>query len=74
MGLPIGMDIEGKPLLQAFENLPKPNYIDSWEEIEGDCGMHPVDIQRDPIAEQAAMNQLIELGYIEKPDERLNFR
>ncbi len=70
--LPIGRDMPGKPLLQAFEETLEISYVDSWEEIEGECGMHPKDIQRDPIAEQAAMQQLIELGYIEKPDENVS--
>lgn len=68
-GLPIGRDMEGKPLIQSFEDTPEPDYIDSWEEIEGEAGMHPKELQRDPIAEKAAMDQLIELGYIEKPGE-----
>ncbi len=70
-GLPIGKDMEGKPLIQSFEKQPEPNYIDSWEDVEGECGMHAKDLQRDPIAEKAAMDQLIELGYIEKPDENV---
>ena len=69
--LPIGKDMPGKPLVQAFEKFPELQFIDSWEEIEGESGMHPKDIQRDPIAEQAAMQQLIELGYIQKPNENV---
>lgn len=64
-GLPIGKDMDGKPLLQAFkENVP-PEFIDSWENVPGDCGMHPSDLQQDPWAAQEAMQQLIELGYVE---------
>ena len=70
-GLPIGKDMEGKPLVQSFDEPPKPEYIDSWEDLEGECGMHPKDLQRDPIAEKAAMDQLIELGYIEKPEANI---
>jgi len=70
-GLPIGKDMAGKPLIQLFGKQPTPDYIDSWEEIDGDCGMHPKEMQRDPIAEKAAMDQLIELGYIEEPDENI---
>lgn len=69
--LPIGRDMEGKPLLDIFEETPTCGYVDSWEEIEGECGMHSKDIQRDPIAEYAAMQQLVELGYIEKPEENI---
>lgn len=70
-GLPVGRDMGGKPLLQAFEKIPEVQYVESWEEIEGASGMHPDDVKRDPIAEQAAMDQLIELGYIDKPDENV---
>lgn len=68
-GLPIGKDMDGKPLLHAFKEEIKPDYIDSWENVPGECGMHPSDIQEDPWAAQEAMNQLIELGYVEAPGE-----
>jgi len=73
-GLPVGKDMEGKPLVQSFEEPPRFDYIDSWEEIEGECGMHPKELRRDPIAEKIAMDQLIELEYIEKPDENVEKR
>lgn len=68
-GLPIGKDMDGKPLLQAFSEAVTPDYIDSWENVPGECGMHPADLQEDPWAAQEAMNQLIELGYVEAPGE-----
>ncbi|MDF2438120.1 MAG: hypothetical protein K0Q95_2496 [Bacteroidota bacterium] len=68
-GLPLGKDMDGKPLLQAFKEDVKPEYIESWESVPGECGMHPADIQEDPWAAQEAMNQLIELGYVEAPGE-----
>src|SRR5690606_1345732 len=46
-------------------------YIDSWENVVGDFGMSKEGIVADPLSEQAAMEQLIELGYIDKPDEDL---
>ncbi len=70
-GLPIGKDMEGKPLIQSFEETSEPEYIDSWEEVEGESGMHPKEKLRDPIAEKIAMDQLIELGYIERPGENV---
>lgn len=73
-GLPQGTDMPGKSLIQSFSNPPDVEFIDTWEEVEGECGMHPADVQRDPIAEQAAMDQLIELGYIEKPDENVEIQ
>lgn len=70
-GLPIGRDMDGKPLLQAFKESITPDFIDSWETVAGDCGMHPPDLQEDPWAAQEAMNQLVELGYVEAPGEDL---
>lgn len=66
-GLPIGKDMDGKPLLQAFSETVKPDLIDSWEQVAGDSGMHPPDVQQDPWAAKEAMDQLIELGYVEAP-------
>lgn len=68
-GLPIGKDMDGKPLLQAFKEEIKPDYIDSWENVPGECGMHPADVQEDPWAAKEAMDQLVELGYVEAPGE-----
>ena len=70
-GLPIGENMEGKPLLQIFENKTTPSYIKDWEKVEGDFGMHSKTIVDDPWAEQEAMQQLIELGYIDAPDENI---
>ncbi|MDQ3046446.1 MAG: alkaline phosphatase family protein [Bacteroidota bacterium] len=67
-GLPSGKDMDGKVLVQAFEEEIKPEYIDSWESVIGDSGEHPEDIKEDPLAAQEAMRQLIDLGYIEKPE------
>ncbi|MBN2102429.1 alkaline phosphatase family protein [bacterium] len=68
-GLPTGRDMDGHTLVQAFKKPFVPEMIDSWEKVEGDAGMHPVDLQEDPWAAQEAMQQLIALGYIEKPDK-----
>jgi len=72
--LPIGKDMDGKPLLQLFENKVTPTYIDSWELVEGECGMHPKNLQVDPWATQEAMKQLVELGYVEAPGENKQVR
>lgn len=67
--LPTGMDMDGKPLLHCFENMPEMETITSWEDIEGECGMHPPDSQLDSAQSAEAIKQLVELGYIEEPDE-----
>lgn len=70
-GLPVGENMEGKPLVQAFEKPVQIRTIKDWEKEEGDCGMHSQDLQEDPWAAQEAMQQLVELGYIEAPDENI---
>lgn len=68
-GLPIGENMEGKPLTPlVFEEEVKLDYIKDWEKEEGDFGTHPEDLKEDPWAAQEAMQQLIELGYIDAPD------
>lgn len=71
-GLPVGNDMDGKVILTAFQNPITPTYIESWEKVLGECGMHPEDLQEDPWEAQAAMKQLIELGYIQNPGEEKN--
>lgn len=71
--LPIGRDMDGKPLTGALvENGKQPSkevtYIDSWDDIDGDDGRHPVDLQVDPFDAHEAMQQLVALGYVESPD------
>ncbi len=68
-GLPIGKDMDGKPLLQVLEGDVKPELISSWEDVEGECGMHPGELQEDPYAAEQALKQLVELGYIEDPGD-----
>ena len=67
--LPIGKDMEGKPLLQIFNQNIEPKFIDSWENVPGDDARHAESLRLDPWAEKHAMDQLIELGYIESPGE-----
>jgi len=71
-GLPIGNDMEGKILYQCFENPIEGTFIPSWEEKIGDSGQHNETIREDPWAAQEAMRQLVELGYIDAPDEDIS--
>ena len=68
-GLPSGEDMDGKPLLNAFEIPPALEFIQSWDPVPGDAGLHPSDLRIDPLEAQESINQLIALGYIEKPAE-----
>ena len=63
--LPIGEDMDGRPLLEAFEKAPKVKTIPSWEQVEGESGMHTGQQQLDPAQANELMEQFAALGYIE---------
>lgn len=67
--LPIGEDMDGKPLIGAFREPPALRWLPSWDAVKGDAGLHPAGVQSDPVDQHAAMQQLVELGYIDQPDE-----
>lgn len=66
-GLPTGSDMDGKPLVEAWEQTPTIEHINSWEEVQGNTGQHPEGSRLDPTESQLAIEQLVALGYIEKP-------
>ena len=68
-GLPVGQDMDGVPLINAFEEAPPIDAIPSWDAVAGEAGTHSPDHQMDPVASLEAVNQLVALGYIEKPNE-----
>jgi tetratricopeptide (TPR) repeat protein len=68
-GLPVGSDMDGRVLVQAFEDPPEITRIPSWEQEAGECGMHPSDLRMDPAAAQAVLQQFVALGYIQPPSE-----
>jgi len=61
--------MDGRVLVQAFENPPQITRIPSWEKEEGACGMHPADLRMDPAAAQAVLQQFVALGYIQPLSE-----
>ena len=68
-GLPVGQDMDGKVLSQAFLTPQPPAFVASWEEIPGPDGRHPPYTRLDPAAAHEALEQMIALGYIERPEE-----
>lgn len=68
-GLPVGDDMDGKPLVQAWIEPPNVDRIGSWEQVDGDTGQHPTDANLDPRESHQAIEQLVALGYIEQPAE-----
>jgi predicted AlkP superfamily phosphohydrolase/phosphomutase/tetratricopeptide (TPR) repeat protein len=68
-GLPVGEDMDGKVLLDIYEEFPPAiERIPSWDGVEGDHGMHPPDRQISPADSKAAIQQLVALGYIAEPN------
>ncbi len=66
--LPVGLDMDGKSLVNILEN-SQIKTIDSWESIDGDSGMHPNEMRMNSQQNAEAIQQLIELGYIEPIDD-----
>ena len=69
LGLPVGEDMDGRVLVQAFEDPPRITRIPSWEREPGECGMHPSDLRMDPAAAQAVLQQFVAMGYIQPPSD-----
>lgn len=69
LGLPPALDMPGRVIAEVLEPGPLVPRIDSWEEVDGPCGMHPPETRVDPAAAQAMLEQLADLGYVDSPAE-----
>lgn len=65
LDLPIGEDMDGRPLVDAFREVPEIEYIPSWEDVPGDCGMHPPGTELSEKQSEDLLEQFVALGYIE---------
>lgn len=72
LGLPVGEDMEGKVLVQAFRELPDIKRILTWEKLSGEDGRLADAEEENPDAAKAVLGQLVALGYIAPPDEDTN--
>ena len=70
-GLPVGRDMDGKPLLEAFVDPAAPEPIASWEDVPGRDGQHPPGFEPEGGKEESdeLMRQFAALGYIDDPGE-----
>ena len=68
--LPVGKDMDGKIALDIFQEKLEPTYVESWEDIEGDFGQLQ-NANEESWTDAETMEQLIELGYIDRPDEKI---
>lgn len=66
--LPIGADMDGKPLHDLFEQPPAVRTIPSWDAVPGDDGSHPPGLTVDSGDARTALAQLVALGYVAAPD------
>ena len=66
-GLPVGEDMDGKVLLDFYEEPGEVERVPSWDAVDGADGRHPADLQIAPADSKAALDQLVALGYIDQP-------
>jgi Flp pilus assembly protein TadD len=67
LGLPAGLDMDGKVLVNAFEDGRAVEKIESWDALEGEDGRHSADEQYDSAAAAESLKQLVDLGYVAPP-------
>lgn len=63
-GIPAGRDMDGRTLVEAFEAAPELRFVDSWEDVDGDCGMHPAGAKMALEDAEMLVDQFVNLGYI----------
>ncbi len=69
LGLPAAFDMPGRVLAEVLELTAPIERIESWEEIDGECGMHPAEMRVDPDDSRAVLEQLVALGYVDPPSD-----
>jgi predicted AlkP superfamily phosphohydrolase/phosphomutase/tetratricopeptide (TPR) repeat protein len=64
-GLPIGEDMDGRVLVEAFENTVETSTIASWDDVLGEDGMHDGDSVLSSSKSDELLKQFVALGYVE---------
>jgi predicted AlkP superfamily phosphohydrolase/phosphomutase/tetratricopeptide (TPR) repeat protein len=67
LNLPIGADMDGTPLLNAFSHPLPIQTIPSWDLLTGEDGSLPPEDSLHPEEQRAAIDRLVALGYIAAP-------
>ncbi len=66
LGLPVGDDMPGRPLLAAIEAPVVPGRIPSWDDVPGEAGLHPPGADEPSWEDAEVLRQLADLGYIDR--------
>ena len=67
LGVPIGEDMDGRPILHMFDHAVQPSRVPTHEgQCAGD-GVHRGPVVEDPYAANEVLKQLVELGYVDAP-------
>ena len=64
-GLPVGDDMDGRVLVEAFENPETTKTIPSWDDVDGDHGMHSGEESVTNANSEELLKQFIALGYVD---------
>ncbi len=64
-GLPIGDDMDGRPLVEALEEPVEFETIPSWDDVDGEDGMHSGDEMMGGGQSEQLLQQFVALGYID---------
>ena len=66
-GLPVGADMDGRPITSIMADDRPVETIASWEDESGADGSHPKDREPWSDPDGAALERLVALGYVEAP-------
>jgi len=72
MGINVGNDMDGKVLFNSLINTPTIQYMDSWEDISGNCGQHPQSMQLDPLIKTYNHFDPFNLNHLNNSELRYN--
>lgn len=67
--LPVGDDMDGRPLLDIYQQPATVQTVPSWDSVPGPAGMHPPGAGLAPEEAKEALEQLVALGYIDRPGD-----
>jgi predicted AlkP superfamily phosphohydrolase/phosphomutase len=67
IGVAPAQDMPGR-VLDIFREKPALDRIPSWEDVPGECGMHPAESESDRQAAEAALRALEDAGYALPPE------